>query len=150
MICISNNVITMDDLTIGLVVSFGGLFMVGVFVVLRSWMCPRLGSSWMRDRDAEGVMRLELTAGAFDDFMHGRLTANLHRELAHLYALKGDLSVYKQVAQRLRHAYLVEFLKDPTRHPMVIHGIIRGKQVGAAAPVQPGAGVGLDPEDLKI
>lgn len=148
-VCISNNV-NMDYLKIGIVVTFGALFLLGMFLVLRICLCPKLGTSWMRDRDAEGVMRLELTAGAYDDFMHGRLTGNLHREIAHLYALKGDLSAYKQVATRLRHTYLVEFLKDPTRHPMVIHGIIRGKQVGAAAPVQPGAGVGLDPEDLKI
>lgn len=122
----------MDDLTIALIVSFGGLFMVGVFVVLRLWLCPRL---CMRNRNIEGMMRLELTPKAYEDFMKGRLTINLHREITHLYAVKGDLSTYKQVARRLGHTYLTEFLKDPTRHPMVIHGLFRSNS--ATAPVQP-------------
>ena len=131
----------MNDLTIGLVVSFGGLFMMLVFVVLRAWMCPQLGSSWFRDKDAEGIIRLELTVSAYDDFTNGRLTTKLYREIAHLYALKGDLSAYKELAGRQRHTYLIEFLKDPTRHPMVIHGKLRGDiPVGAAAPIQPATG----------
>ena len=129
----------MDDLTIGLIVSFGGLFMVGVIVVLRAMICPRLCTRWIRDRDGEGVMRLELSPKSHEDFMKGRLTMNLHREITHLYALKGDLSTYKQVARRLGHTYICEFLKDPTRHPMVIHGAFRGGDY-ATAPVQPGAG----------
>ena len=143
----------MDDLTIGLVVSFGTLFLVGVFIVLRLWLCPQLCRTWFREKDTERIIRMELSAVAFEDFMNGRLTTKLHSEITHLYALKGDLSGYKQVAGRLRHTYLIEFLKDPARHPMVIHRVIRdgvGASVGAAAPIQPRvvAGAGLDPIEI--
>jgi hypothetical protein len=126
----------MNELTIGLIVCFGGLFLIGVGIVLRLWLCPQCCPG--RDRDGEGIMRMELSVQACDDFMKGCLTTKLYSEIVNLYALKGDLSIYKQTAARLGHKYIIEFLKDPTRHPMVIH-----KLVGAVAPH--GSGVGLDP-----
>jgi hypothetical protein len=112
----------MEGLKIELITCFICLFMVGVFMVLRLWLCPQSCRFCARDMDAEGIMRLELTASSYNDFMNGRLTINLHHEIINLYALKGDLSAYKQAAKQLRHTYLIEFLNDPTRHPMVIHG----------------------------
>lgn len=116
----------MNELTIGLVVCFGGLFLIGVGIILRLWFCPQYFPG--RDRDGEGIMQMELSAQAYDDFMKGCLTTKLYSEIVHLYALKGDLIIYKQMAARLGHKYIIEFLNDPTRHPMVIH-----KLVGAAA-----------------
>lgn len=112
----------MEDLTIGIISSFGCLFLIGMFAVLRLWLCPRFCK--FRDRDSEGIMRLELSPKAYDDLMKGCLTTTLHREIVHLYALKGDLSAYKEHAKRQRHVYLIEFLKDPNRHPMVIHNVL--------------------------
>ena len=71
------------------------------------------------------LIRIELTAEAYSDFMNGRLTSKLHGEITHLYALKGDISPYKRIAKNLKHAYLAEFLEDPTRHPLVIHALFK-------------------------
>jgi len=77
------------------------------------------------------LVRLELSAESYSDFMSGRLTTQLHREITHLYALKGDLSAYSRIAKKLKHAYLSEFLKDPTRHPVIVHKLFKQSQAPA-------------------
>ncbi len=151
------HIIVMDGLKIGLIVVFVCLFIVGVVVVLRLLLCPKSCLFCIKDMEAEGIMRFELSGVSYNDFMHGRLTINLYHEIISLYAIKGNLSAYKQVAKRLGHAYMMEFLKDPARHPMVIHGVFLTGSVtsataptAATAPGQPdaeegaGTGTGLD------
>jgi hypothetical protein len=74
---------------------------------------------------------MELSPEAYIDFMKGRVTSKLHGEIIHLYAHKNNLNSYIQMARYLKHNYLLEFLKDPTRHPLVINYISRAKLSGA-------------------
>ncbi len=118
----------MNDLVIGIILGLGLPYLAIMAIVLRRCFCPTAcgKGGWMcRNHDAESLVRLELSPQAYEDFIRGRMTVKLHHEISHLYALKGDLSAYTHVAQRLKHAYLIEFLKDPARHPTVLHAQVR-------------------------
>ena len=123
----------MEDLTLGLILGLGIPYLIIMTIVLRNCFCPR--ACTFKNIDAETIVRMELSPEAYNDFMKGRMTSKLRQEITHLYALKGDLAAYVHIAGHLKHAYMLEFLKDPTRHPLVLNNILRGKTSGTAPSV---------------
>ena len=115
----------MNDMALGIILGLGIPYLVFMTIVLRRCFCPNCWNCISQKHDDMSLIRLELSPEAYSDFMSGRLTSKLHGEITHLYALKGDLSAYKRIAKKLKHAYLAEFLQDPTRHPLVIHALFK-------------------------
>ena len=115
----------MNDMALGIILGLGIPYLVLMTIVLRRCFCPNCWNCISQKQDDMSLIRLELSAEAYSEFMSGRLTSKLHGEITHLYALKGDLSAYKRIAKKLKHAYLAEFLEDPTRHPLVIHALFK-------------------------
>ena len=117
----------MNDLTLGIVLGLGIPYIIVMGIVLRRCFCPKACSCCCRDLDSESIVRMELSPEAYNDFMKGLMTSKLRNEITHLYALKGDLHAYLQIANRHKHTYMMEFLKDPTRHPVVLNNILQSK-----------------------
>ncbi len=124
----------MNELALGIILGLGIPYLVFMVILLRRCFCPNCWNCITQKREDIDLVRLELTADAYSDFMSGRLTTQLHREITHLYALKGDLSAYTRIATKLKHAYLAEFLKDPTRHPVIVHKLFKQSQQNQSTP----------------
>lgn len=115
----------MEKETIGIIVGVCVLYLIVMIFVVRSWFCPKACRCWFRDPDSETIVRMELSPEAYNDFINGRMTSKLRSEIIHLYTLKGDLYAYIHIASRRNYAYMTEFLKDPTRHPLVLSNLVR-------------------------
>jgi hypothetical protein len=115
----------MNELTAGIIIGLGIPYLIIMGILARRCCCPTCCRCMTQKQDDMELARVELTFEAYNDFLHGRLTAKLYSEITHLYALKGDLSAYKRIAKNRRHVYLSEFLNDPTRHPFVVQAMMR-------------------------
>lgn len=66
------------------------------------------------------IVKKELSPQSFEDFIDGTLIGGLYNEIRNLYILKGQLDEYIMCATKLNHKYLIMFLNDPIKHPLII------------------------------
>jgi hypothetical protein len=108
----------MNNVIIGIICGIGIPYILIIILVLRHWCCPN--ACRRRVRGGEDIIKSELTAIAYSDFIRGNLTTQLYREIMHLYSLKGNMDTYIHVSERKNHKYMVEFLKNPSHHPFLV------------------------------
>lgn len=117
----------MSDATYGIVFGVGVPFVLIVAVILRGWCCPnflraehkKLGL-YNVSKNSEKAIQKELSPQAFNDFKRGKLTAQVYKEIQHIYSQKRYLDDYIVFASKHKHEYMLIFLRDPKSYPMPV------------------------------
>lgn len=122
----------MSELILGICIGIGVPYIVFIAIIARGYFCPDACTRRTIisiNIPAQMIVERELSPLALKNFKEGNLTIRLHNEIIYLYAIKGgNIHAYINYAIQLKHNNLLQFLRDPIRHPIIISRLMQQQQ----------------------